>query len=301
MIEELISETLNKAIEENVSLTPYNYYKLFVEIAMRKGIDYNSLKNYLYEEYTKQDELLDPIKEKINLIIENLKKEMSEINNNISKTIAAQENVNLEDSSNAYEELEKLKKINLSLRINLEKAMRNIEQERQSLEKIKVKVYRDGLTGLYLREYLQIKLKENLYFMQRYGRIFSLQMIDVDDFKDINDKFGHQIGDNVLCQIGNLIKKNIRTSDIPIRYGGDEFVVLMPETDINSAKKVAEKFVQKISKVVFRKKDEEFKVTFSIGLTSVRKDDTFESIMERVDAALYSSKRSGKNSITIFD
>ncbi|MGC8616396.1 MAG: GGDEF domain-containing protein [Desulfurella sp.] len=301
MIEELISETLNKAIEENVSLTPYNYYKLFVEIAMRKGIDYNSLKNYLYEEYTKQDELLDPIKEKINLIIENLKKEMSEISNNISKTIAAQENVNLEDSSNAYEELEKLKKINLSLRINLEKAMRNIEQERQSLEKIKVKVYRDGLTGLYLREYLQIKLKENLYFMQRYGRIFSLQMIDVDDFKDINDKFGHQIGDNVLCQIGNLIKKNIRTSDIPIRYGGDEFVVLMPETDINSAKKVAEKFVQKMSKVVFRKKDEEFKVTFSIGLTSVRKDDTFESIMERVDAALYSSKRSGKNSITIFD
>ncbi|HEX13292.1 MAG TPA: GGDEF domain-containing protein [Desulfurella acetivorans] len=301
MIEELISETLNKAIEENVSLTPYNYYKLFVEIAMRKGIDYNSLKNYLYEEYTKQDELLDPIKEKINLIIENLKKEMSEINNNISKTIAAQENVNLEDSSNAYEELEKLKKINLSLRINLEKAMRNIEQERQSLEKIKVKVYRDGLTGLYLREYLQIKLKENLYFMQRYGRIFSLQMIDVDDFKDINDKFGHQIGDNVLCQIGNLIKKNIRTSDIPIRYGGDEFVVLMPETDINSAKKVAEKFVQKMSKVVFRKKDEEFKVTFSIGLTSVRKDDTFESIMERVDAALYSSKRSGKNSITVFD
>ncbi|PMP93538.1 MAG: hypothetical protein C0173_00450 [Desulfurella sp.] len=301
MIEELISETLNKAIEENVSLTPYNYYKLFVEIAMRKGIDYNSLKNYLYEEYTKQDELLDPIKEKINLIIENLKKEMSEINNNISKTIAAQENVNLEDSSNAYEELEKLKKINLSLRINLEKAMRNIEKERQSLEKIKIKVYRDGLTGLYLREYLQIKLKENLYFMQRYGRIFSLQMIDVDDFKDINDKFGHQIGDNVLCQIGNLIKKNIRTSDIPIRYGGDEFVVLMPETDINSAKKVAEKFVQKMSKVVFRKKDEEFKVTFSIGLTSVRKDDTFESIMERVDAALYSSKRSGKNSITVFD
>ncbi|MGC9102816.1 MAG: GGDEF domain-containing protein [Desulfurella sp.] len=301
MIEELISETLNKAIEENVSLTPYNYYKLFVEIAMRKGIDYNSLKNYLYDEYTKQDELLDPIKEKINLIIENLKKEMSEISNNISETIAAQENVNLEDSSNAYEELEKLKKINLSLRINLEKAMRNIEQERQSLEKIKVKVYRDGLTGLYLREYLQIKLKENLYFMQRYGRIFSLQMIDVDDFKDINDKFGHQIGDNVLCQIGNLIKKNIRTSDIPIRYGGDEFVVLMPETDINSAKKVAEKFVQKMSKVVFRKKDEEFKVTFSIGLTSVRKDDTFESIMERVDAALYSSKRSGKNSITVFD
>ncbi|PMP68413.1 GGDEF domain-containing protein [Desulfurella multipotens] len=301
MIEELISETLNKAIEENVSLTPYNYYKLFIEVAMQKGIDHNSLKNYLYDEYTKQDELLDPIKEKINLIIENLKKEMSEISNNISETIAAQENVNLEDSSNAYEELEKLKKINLSLRINLEKAMRNIEQERQSLEKIKVKVYRDGLTGLYLREYLQIKLKENLYFMQRYGRIFSLQMIDVDDFKDINDKFGHQIGDNVLCQIGNLIKKNIRTSDIPIRYGGDEFVVLMPETDINSAKKVAEKFVQKMSKVVFRKKDEEFKVTFSIGLTSVRKDDTFESIMERVDAALYSSKRSGKNSITVFD
>ncbi|WP_291490478.1 GGDEF domain-containing protein [Desulfurella sp.] len=301
MIEELISETLNKAIEENVSLTPYNYYKLFIEVAMQKGIDHNSLKNYLYEEYTKQDELLDPIKEKINLIIENLKKEMSEISNNISETIAAQENVNLEDSSNAYEELEKLKKINLSLRINLEKAMRNIEQERQSLEKIKVKVYRDGLTGLYLREYLQIKLKENLYFMQRYGRIFSLQMIDVDDFKDINDKFGHQIGDNVLCQIGNLIKKNIRTSDIPIRYGGDEFVVLMPETDINSAKKVAEKFVQKMSKVVFRKKDEEFKVTFSIGLTSVRKDDTFQSIMERVDSALYSSKRSGKNSITVFD
>ncbi len=301
MIEELISETLNKAIENNVSLTPYNYYKLFIEVATQKGIDSNSLKSYLYDEYTNQDEMLDPIKEKVAKIVENIKKEMSGVSKNISETLAAQENIHLEDASNAYEEIEKLKKINLSLRINLEKAMRNIEQERQSLEKIKVKVYRDSLTGLYLREYLQIKLKENLYYMQRYGRIFSLQMIDIDDFKNINDKYGHQIGDNVLWQIGNLIKKNIRTSDIPVRYGGDEFVILMPETDIISAKKVAEKFAQKMSKIVFRKKDEEFKVTFSIGLTSVRQDDTLESIIERLDSALYSSKRAGKNSITVFD
>ncbi|MGB9755931.1 MAG: GGDEF domain-containing protein [Desulfurella sp.] len=301
MIEELISDTLNKAIESNINLTPYNYYKLFIEVAMQKGIDNDKLKNYLYEEYNNQDELLIPIKEKIAKIVENVKKEMSDVSKNISETLNFQENLHLEDSNNAYDELEKLKKINLSLKISLEKAMRNIDLERQSLENLKVKVYRDSLTGLYLREYLQIKVKENLYFMERYDRIFSLFMIDVDDFKDINDKYGHNIGDNVLWQIGNLINKNIRSSDIPIRYGGDEFVVLMPETDINSAKKVADKFVQKMSKVIFKKKDEEFKVTFSIGLTSARKNDTIESIIERVDAALYSSKRAGKNSITVFE
>ncbi|OSS41833.1 Diguanylate cyclase/phosphodiesterase domain 1 (GGDEF) [Desulfurella amilsii] len=300
MIEELIAQTLNKAIENNVNLTPYNYYKLFIETATQNGLNLTDLKKYLYEEY-KEDELTDQIKERIERIVDNVKKEISNASQNISETLIAQENLHLEDASNAYEEIEKLKKINLSLKMNLEKAMRNIDLERESLEKVKVKVYRDSLTGLYLREYLQIKLKENLYYMERYGRIFSLFMIDVDDFKDINDKFGHQIGDNVLWQIGNLIKKNIRSSDIPVRYGGDEFVVLMPETDINSAKKVAEKFTDKMSKVIFKKKDEEFKVTFSIGLTCVRKDDTLDSIMERVDAALYSSKRSGKNSITVFD
>lgn len=300
MIEELITQTLNKAIENNVNLTPYNYYKLFIETATQNGLNLTDLKKYLYEEY-KGDELTDQIKERIERIIDNVKKEISNASQNISESLIAQENLNLEDASNAYEEIEKLKKINLSLKMNLEKAMRNIDLERESLEKIKVKVYRDSLTGLYLREYLQVKLKENLYYMERYGRIFSLFMIDVDDFKDINDKFGHQIGDNVLWQIGNLIKKNIRSSDIPVRYGGDEFVILMPETDINSAKKVAEKFTDKMSKVIFKKKDEEFKVTFSIGLTCVRKDDTLDSIMERVDAALYSSKRSGKNSITVFD
>lgn len=300
MIEELIAQTLNKAIENNVNLTPYNYYKLFIETATQNGLNLTDLKKYLYEEY-KEDELTDQIKERIERIVDNVKKEISNASQNISETLIAQENLHLEDVSNAYEEIEKLKKINLSLKMNLEKAMRNIDLERESLEKVKVKVYRDSLTGLYLREYLQIKLKENLYYMERYGRIFSLFMIDVDDFKDINDKFGHQIGDNVLWQIGNLIKKNIRSSDIPVRYGGDEFVVLMPETDINSAKKVAEKFTDKMSKVIFKKKDEEFKVTFSIGLTCVRKDDTLDSIMERVDAALYSSKRSGKNSITVFD
>jgi diguanylate cyclase len=300
VIEELITQTLNKAIENNVNLTPYNYYKLFIETATQNGLNLTDLKKYLYEEY-KGDELTDQIKERIERIIDNVKKEISNASQNISESLIAQENLNLEDASNAYEEIEKLKKINLSLKMNLEKAMRNIDLERESLEKIKVKVYRDSLTGLYLREYLQVKLKENLYYMERYGRIFSLFMIDVDDFKDINDKFGHQIGDNVLWQIGNLIKKNIRSSDIPVRYGGDEFVILMPETDINSAKKVAEKFTDKMSKVIFKKKDEEFKVTFSIGLTCVRKDDTLDSIMERVDAALYSSKRSGKNSITVFD
>lgn len=300
MIEELITLTLNKAIEKNVKLTPYNYYKLFIETATQKGLDLTNLKKYLYEE-DKEDELTDQIKEKVTKIIDNVKKEISNASQNISETLIAQENLHLEDASNVYEEIEKLKKINLSLKVNLEKAMRNIDLERQSLEKIKEEAYRDGLTGLYLREYLQIKLKENLYYMERYGRIFSLFMIDVDDFKDINDKFGHQIGDNVLWQIGNLIKKNIRASDIPVRYGGDEFVILMPETDINNAKKVAEKFINKMSKVIFKKKDEEFKVTFSIGLTCVRKDDTLESIMERVDAALYSSKRSGKNSITVFE
>jgi diguanylate cyclase len=300
VIEELIAQTLNKAIENNVNLTPYNYYKLFIETATQNGLNLADLKKYLYEEY-KEDELTDQIKERIARIVDNVKKEISNASQNISETLIAQENLHLEDASNAYEEIEKLKKINLSLKMSLEKAMRNIDLERQSLEKIKVKVYRDSLTGLYLREYLQIKLKENLYYMERYGRIFSLFMIDVDDFKDINDKFGHQIGDNVLWQIGNLIKKNIRSSDIPVRYGGDEFVILMPETDINSAKKVAEKFTDKMSKVIFKKKDEEFRVTFSIGLTCARKDDTLDSIMERVDAALYSSKRSGKNSITVFD
>ena len=157
----------------------------------------------------------------------------------------------------------------------------------------------DQLTGVYNRNYMESHLVRELERCRRHDNSMSLLMIDVDLFKIINDSYGHPCGDYALKTICERISSNIRKSDSLIRYGGDEFCIIMPETSEKHAYKVAETIRKSICDHPFTFADMTFNTTISIGVAVLDQDtDDVESMLKKADEALYTAKQSGRNSVT---
>ena len=154
---------------------------------------------------------------------------------------------------------------------------------------------RDKLTNLYNRHKFSELFALELERYKRHGTIFSLCIFDIDFFKKINDIYGHMIGDEVLVKLSSEISKNIRTNDVFARWGGEEFVLLLPSTTIQSALIFAEKIREIVEKISFTRN---FNITISIGATEVTQADTQDSLIIRSDEALYESKKTGRNKVT---
>lgn len=153
---------------------------------------------------------------------------------------------------------------------------------------------KDELTGLYLREVFDVFLKKEIEEANRKNTSLCLLMIDIDDFKRINDKCGHLKGDEVLSKVGTAISDSVREMDLAVRYGGEEMVVLMPRVDIEQAYKAAQRIRQTIEQIQFK----EFFVTVSIGLSQTsRHIDTPDKLIHAADEALYDAKNKGKNQV----
>lgn len=159
---------------------------------------------------------------------------------------------------------------------------------REELEKM---VITDYLTGLYSRNYLEEQMQ--IYMQDNLQGTFIL--IDIDDFKQINDNFGHQIGDDILIQVAELIKHSIRETDIGTRWGGEELAIFLPHTNLKAGHSVAERLVEKVSTHTSPK------VTISCGLSYWENSckENMADLFKRADDALYSAKRSGKNKVVI--
>jgi diguanylate cyclase (GGDEF)-like protein len=154
----------------------------------------------------------------------------------------------------------------------------------------------DGLTGLFNHSCCFRKIDTELKRFLRYNTAVSVAMIDVDNFKEINDTLGHQIGDNVLTAMANIIKEEARESDVCCRYGGDEFVVIMPMTKASDASAFAERLRGRIAQSMFDGRT----LTVSIGVTSCGETlITAQEFIKRADTALYTAKRNGKNHVEV--
>ncbi len=169
------------------------------------------------------------------------------------------------------------------------------EKNRTTLEKHRKKALQDPLTELPNREAYNERATAEVQRWQRYGRPLSVAIFDIDHFKRINDTFGHQAGDRVIKVIGRSIAKRLREVDFFCRYGGEEFVALMPETDSKTALSVLEKVRESIANASFNYKDQPITITVSVGLTEFKSGDDLEAAFERADQALYSAKSSGRN------
>jgi diguanylate cyclase (GGDEF)-like protein len=153
----------------------------------------------------------------------------------------------------------------------------------------------DSLTGLYVRRYFMVKLQEEVHRAERYNNILSIVMADLDEFKNINDTYGHDAGDRVLKAIGKFFQENIRDVDVIARYGGDEFVIMIPEAAKDAAYSLSERLRKQFSKLNL----EDFpQITISLGIATYPFDGTQpEDLIKKADAAMYAAKRAGRNKV----
>lgn len=173
------------------------------------------------------------------------------------------------------------------------------EKTRSALARQRYKSLRDPLTELPNREAYQERVRAEFNRWQRYQHPLSLAICDLDHFKKINDSFGHQAGDRVLKVIGRSISKRLRTVDFFGRYGGEEFVAILPETNLQDAYDLLEKIRAAIANTAFNYKEQPLDITLSIGVAEFRAGDTIDAVFARADKALYSAKAAGRNRVLI--
>ncbi len=171
----------------------------------------------------------------------------------------------------------------------------NLKEELIKQQKLlQVMAYSDSLTGIYNRQRFNEELQKEINRYKRTSEPLSIVMFDIDYFKKFNDTYGHQVGDQILVQITALISKYIREVDTFARWGGEEFILLLPNTDKERGYHVADSLRERIERYDFVNK---CKITASFGIVSIDKNDNAYSIEKRVDDALYRAKENGRNRV----
>ncbi|MEW8560710.1 MAG: GGDEF domain-containing protein, partial [Candidatus Thiodiazotropha sp.] len=157
---------------------------------------------------------------------------------------------------------------------------------------------KDELTGLSNRRELKKIAEMEFKRAYRFKRDYSILMIDLDNFKDINDIYGHSIGDDVLKHNAKICLNSTRSEDLLARYGGEEFVMLLPETDKEGARQLAERICRDVREQPFDCVRGSITTTVSIGVSEIDPNDiNYSDILERADSALYQAKREGRNRV----
>lgn len=160
----------------------------------------------------------------------------------------------------------------------------------------------DSLTHVYNRRYFQHRLRDEFERGRRYDRDFCCLIIDVDKFKDVNDTLGHPIGDKVLKSIADILRTNIRAADILCRYGGDEFGLLLPETNFQGAYVTAERVRSKVEKTNLATAEQPVFISLSCGISSLVEGGAvgIDELVTQADVALYKAKKAGRNQISFY-
>ena len=193
----------------------------------------------------------------------------------------------------------RLEELLLRLRRVLKERQLSSERTRM-MQKLQKLATTDGLTKLYNSRsfYSQLELEVDRY--NRYKHPLSLLLLDIDNFKDFNDNFGHLEGDKVLVRFSQIIKSCLRTNDSAYRYGGEEFTVILPETNGDEAKTVAQRIRSSLETEKFKPiPDKNAKITISIGVTQYFPKEELSAFIRRADKAMYLSKKNGRNRVSV--
>lgn len=203
-----------------------------------------------------------------------------------------------EEKKTSRKHLEKIEYLNKELL----SAVENLDSRNREIQEL---VITDKLTGIYNRNYLTTVIDDEILRSQRGDDPLTVMMIDLDDFKLVNDTYGHACGDSILSNLGTMLRKTLRKCDRAFRYGGEEFVVVLSGTDLTMAWILAERIRKTYEKepIVVETKDRLQKTvlqTMSIGLAAYRKGMTQGALLEQADAAVYKAKSEGKNRVSRF-
>jgi diguanylate cyclase (GGDEF)-like protein len=188
----------------------------------------------------------------------------------------------------------------LLLRLKRVLKERSLNQERvRMLDELKKLSITDGLTQLYNSRHFYSQLKGEIERCNRYEHKLSLLLLDIDNFKEYNDSYGHLEGDKILVRLGHVIKSCLRKMDTAYRYGGEEFTIILPDTDGDEARTVAERLRAAVGSEDFTDgRNPDVRITISIGVTEYIHDEEIAIFVQRADKAMYLSKQSGRNRVS---
>lgn len=179
---------------------------------------------------------------------------------------------------------------------NMQKLIEDIEESHKELQLL---ASQDHMTKLYNRRYFADVSVNILDLAKRNSKVFSLLMLDIDKFKKINDTYGHHVGDEVIIALANILKSSNRKSDIACRFGGEEFLILLPETNMDGALVIAEKIRKLVEDLSVEVEDQTISFTVSIGVAEINleHENDLEPLIQRADAGLYKAKEGGRNRV----
>ncbi len=168
----------------------------------------------------------------------------------------------------------------------------------QLVEDLQAKVFLDPLTSLANRRYVEMNLQGKLDEMSRYGWRFGVIMMDVDHFKDVNDRWGHDQGDEALKMVARTLVHSSRSSDIVGRWGGEEFIAVVTNTNSHTVETIAERYRSMVEQSALPLEEGALRLTISAGATVAVPGESIETVIKRADTLLYASKASGRNRVT---
>jgi len=201
----------------------------------------------------------------------------------------------LQDTASMQDNLQNSQQELLSAKQEVESAQGRIHELEQALEAASAKIKEDQLTGAYNRRGLEEHFTREISRAERSGQPLSVALLDVDNFKQVNDRFGHLTGDNVLKYLVDMIRHCVRASDIVGRFGGEEFIVLLPDTPSAEAVDLMQRVQRELTKNIFLTGTEKLVVTFSAGVAEWHRGEQDVNVIERADRAMYQAKLAGKN------
>jgi diguanylate cyclase len=316
-------EAVRLMSELDVSIIPTNFTVWFAYVigrspALRKTIDIlrsnqrtfdKSLNRELYSTFLRSNSLVNAgqsITEELGIILRNVREDISEAigTNNIHAAGLREVEASLGTEppelilKHLVRELTLATERSSSLETRLAQASEELEKLRADLQEAETNSNTDALTGLANRRALDAFLRSQQIRAMEHGEALSVFLIDVDHFKAFNDKYGHQLGDQVLRLVAQCVRETIREADFAARFGGEELMCVLPGAAISACKEVAERVRRRIGDARLTKRatgEHVGQVTVSIGATEFTPGESYEALFERCDKALYQAKQLGRN------
>ena len=203
----------------------------------------------------------------------------------------------MQDTHTMQTEIVRSREVLLQQRDNVESSQAKIRKLQEELSELSEAVRVDQLTGVLNRRGLDEAMVREIARAQRGGSPLSVALLDIDNFKRLNDTYGHNVGDTALQHLAKVIQTTVRPTDIVSRLGGEEFVILLPDTDLDQAVTTVKRLQRALTKQFFLANDERLLITFSAGVALLKNDETEATVIHRADQSMYLAKRTGKNRV----